>query len=94
MATIKVREIKYALQKKGFVEDVSRDHDFYTFFYNGKKTQIFTKISHGDDEINGFLISKMAGQVKLSNPLFKDLINCPLTEEVYKNILVHNGFIS
>ena len=37
------------LMRKGFVEDSSKHHVFLHFYYEGKKTPLYTKCSHGAD---------------------------------------------
>ena len=93
MANMKVRNIKTALLKKGFVESPYRDHHFYTFFYQGTKTSIRTKISHGETDIDDGLISAMAKQVHLNKPDFAQLVECPLSEEEYIIRLIEKGSI-
>jgi hypothetical protein len=41
----KARDVKKALKLKGFREE-ERDHWYYFFYHAGKKTDIYTKISH------------------------------------------------
>jgi predicted RNA binding protein YcfA (HicA-like mRNA interferase family) len=89
---MKSRDIRKALLQKGFKISNS-DHTFYTFYYRGKKTNIFTKISHGETDISVSLISKMARQIKLSKNEFKSFVDCPLTAELYLEHLTANSFI-
>lgn len=92
MATMKTDKIKASLQRKGFEKD-NGDHQYYTLYCNGKKTQIFTKISHGKGEIGEPLLGIMAKQTKLSKKDFLDLINCPLTKERYIEMMETQGYI-
>jgi predicted RNA binding protein YcfA (HicA-like mRNA interferase family) len=86
----KARDVEAALKSKGFQDSKKkgRDHTYYFFHYNGKKTNIFTKISHGESEIHDKNCSSMAKQIKLDNTQFKNFVNCPLTEQDYLKILV------
>jgi predicted RNA binding protein YcfA (HicA-like mRNA interferase family) len=86
---LKVREIKKALTSKGFKEGEKRDHLYYFLYYEGKKTAVFTKISHGEQEINDNLCAQMAKQTKLTNVQFRKLVDCGLTGEGYITILIH-----
>jgi hypothetical protein len=88
----KARDVRSALLQKGFTEE-KRHHCFYFLQYDGKKSSINTKISHGmvDSDISEGLLSAMAGQVRLSNPQFKDLIDCPLDGKQYVAILLAAG---
>lgn len=87
MANLKTNKIEKSLQKKGFVKD-DGDHHFYIFFYNGQKTSIRTRISHGETDIAEPLISKMAKQVRLRKADFYDLVNCPLSVDEYIEKLI------
>ena len=85
---IRVRDVKQALISKGFEEGRKRDHFYYFLLYEGKKTGIFTKISHGEREINDNLCSQMAKQVRLSNHQFRDLVDCALEKQPYIDLLI------
>jgi len=82
LATLKARKILSGLEKKGFVQ-AEGDHTYLILYVNGKKTSIRTKVSHGSNEINDYLITKMSMQVKLERKKFLDLVNCPLSLERY-----------
>jgi predicted RNA binding protein YcfA (HicA-like mRNA interferase family) len=89
----KAQDVKAALLKKGFQESSKRDHEFYFFHYGGKKTNIFTKISHGEREIHDKNCSSMAKQMKLTGPQFRDFVSCPLKEKEYLEILIKLGHV-
>jgi hypothetical protein len=83
-----VRDVKRALLKKGFREvKKGHDHIFYLFFHGEKKTQILTKLSHGEREIRDPNCSNMAKQMKLSNPQFREFVDCSLEMQHYLKIL-------
>lgn len=85
--SIKTRKISSSLQSKGF-EKIESDHTFYWFFLEGLRTHIKTKISHGKNEYGDYLLSAMRKQLKLNSPLeLKDLINCPMSQERYIELL-------
>ncbi|MBW0179189.1 hypothetical protein [Sediminibacterium sp.] len=91
MAIIDSKKARQSLLKKGFrLSD--GDHHFYLYYYNGKVVAK-TKISHNDQEINDWLISKMHKQCQISKSDFFDLINCPLDEEGYIEILKNKGLL-
>ena len=93
MATLKTRKIINSLTAKGFMPQ-NGDHKYLLFFVNGKKTRIKTKVSHGEDEIGDFLISQMQQQTHLKKKQdFLDLVNCPLSQRDYENILRSQGDI-
>lgn len=92
MSSLKTRKIKTSLKKKGFKEG-NGDHKYYFLYINDRKTSIFTKISHGEGEINDFLIKQMSKQTRLEKNEFLDLINCPLSYEEYIELLKQRGHL-
>src|SRR5205823_4623038 len=50
---------------------------------DGKKTRIYTKVSHGEKEIPDNLLGAMARQLNLNKKQFLELVDCPLTREIY-----------
>jgi hypothetical protein len=86
----KARDVEAALKQKGFEpgEKKRRDHLFFFFYYNGKKSNIFTKMSHGESEIHHKNCAFMAKNIKLSNPQFNEFVDCNLTGEAYLKFLV------
>jgi len=86
------REVIAGLLKKGFVRR-ENDHTFLHYFANGKKTPIFTKISHGEKEVGDPLLNIMARQLRISRRELLDLIDCPLSEENYAKGLRTAGHI-
>jgi predicted RNA binding protein YcfA (HicA-like mRNA interferase family) len=91
MVTFNVREVLSGLEKKGFIRSEG-DHTFLIFYVNGKKTSIHTKVSHGSNEINDYLINRMSIQVKLEKKKFIDMVNCPFTLEDYIKELEAQGY--
>lgn len=59
------KDVAAGLERKGF-QLRDNDHSFYHLYVDGKKTMIFTKISHGEKEIHDSLLGAMARQVKLN----------------------------
>ncbi len=95
MTVFKARDICSALKKKGFVEDPSSDHIRYTLYVNGKKTRIFTFISHDFREYGEKLISEVKKQLRLqSKNELQDFIKCPMTGEEYTKLLIERDHIS
>lgn len=92
MACFKARKVKQSLAKKGFIED-SGDHYYFVLYENGKKTPVYTKTSHNDQDIGNPLISLMSQQLHLTKSQFLDLINCPLSKEEYIKILKNKNII-
>ena len=93
MATLKTREIRSSLLKKGFVAR-NNDHEYFQLVVDGKGTQIKTHISHGEIEIDDSLISRMGKQTYLSKSEFMDLVNCPLSKEAYIEMLIGKGLVT
>ncbi|HRP61922.1 MAG TPA: hypothetical protein PK400_01365 [Phycisphaerales bacterium] len=86
------KDVAFGLQAKGF-ECREGDHKFFHFLNDGKKTIIFTKISHGEKEIHDGLLATMARQVRLTKKQFNDLVDCPLDLDEYKELLRKSGAI-
>jgi hypothetical protein len=83
-------EIRKNLKKKGFTEDVKRDHVYLNHYYEGKSTGAYTKVSHGGnkDDVGHDLVKAMKMQLRLStNAEVSDLAKCPMSEERYIAIL-------
>jgi predicted RNA binding protein YcfA (HicA-like mRNA interferase family) len=87
-----VRDVMAGLERKGFVRRNSKDSYFH-LWVAGKKTPIYTKMSHGEREIHDGLLAAMARQVRLSTHQFGQLIDCPLTVEQYIRQLREGGQI-
>ena len=83
----KARDVKRALQSKGFVEESSH-HWRYFFYYLGKKSHIRTKISHSETDISKGLCSAMARDMKLTGPQFEEFVDCDLTAQGYIDLLI------
>jgi len=92
MSTYKTKDMGSALSKKGFKIHQSH-HTFYVFYFNGKKTNIKTFISHGKKEYGDALISAMKKQLHLSREEFDDLISCPLKEEMLVRLYLERKVI-
>lgn len=86
------RDVTKALSKKGFRQREG-DHKYYHLYVAGKKTPIFTKVSHGEQEIGDPLVSGMAKQLKLSTGQFRSLVDCQLEESAYLDLLREQGQI-
>ena len=85
--TRKGRDIDSALCQKGFRRAIDGDHICY--FFSG--SHVKTKISHGmmGRDIGPELLGLMAKQLHLTKKQFLLLIDCTMTEEMYREIL-HN----
>ena len=90
---LKAKDASKALKKKGFSEDKKRDHFYYFFCHDGKKSNIYTKISHNETDLGLPLCSVMARQIKLSVSDFKEFVDCKLSAEKYLEILTSNNLL-
>jgi hypothetical protein len=84
----KARDVHAVLKSKGFQDKNTQDHVYYFFYYKGKKTNIFTKISHGEREIHDKNCASMAKQMKLNNSQFREFVDCALTAAAYLKFLL------
>lgn len=76
------------LKKKGFVDSPTKsvDHKYLEFYHKGKLV-LYTKISHGNSDLENHLIKQMSNQCKLSKKEFMDLANCPMSKDEYLGVL-------
>lgn len=89
------RKVEAALSAKGFVR-TEGDHAFFIYYSEtGKKSSVRTKTSHGTGhrDIADVLVAQMAKQCRLTNALFRDLINRPLDRAAYEAKLVEQGLV-
>ena len=93
MQPYKAREVRKALQTKGFKEE-NRDHYYYFLYYKGRKSNIYTKISLHQSEISKALCAAMARQIKLTSSQFHQFVDCALTGEAYVKLLLELRHIS
>lgn len=92
VSVIKTRDIESALLRKGFRPD-NKDHEYLWLFVGGKKTSIKTKLSYGIREYGDDLLAQVKKQLRLTKPQLMDLVECPMSEAAYVDILKKNGQI-
>lgn len=92
MASYKTSQFRQALEKKGFIIDQTH-HEMYWYFLDDKKTSLKTRISHSEKEYDDFLLSERKKQLHLSKSDFKLFVECPLTAEQYKKILLDSKIV-
>ena len=90
----KTRHVAISLCAKGFREDHKRDHRYYFYYHNGKKSSIHTKISHNADEIDDYLGSAMSRQMRLTRDQFTKFVECPLKAEEYLKLMIQAQHLS
>jgi hypothetical protein len=95
MPTHKTRKIVSSLTKKGFSPKKGKSkHIKYTLYANGKKTSIFTWVSHGLDEYEDRLLNAMRKELHLETSReLEDLIECPMSAEALLSLLTKRGEI-
>jgi hypothetical protein len=54
---------------------------------DGEKKKVYTHYSHGAKECDGYILGRMAKQLRLSRSQLNDLIDCRLGAEAYVKIL-------
>jgi len=89
---MKAKLVSRGLKKKGFQIRKGKDK-FYHLYVDGVKTSVFTKISHGEDEIHDGLLGPMSRQCHLSRDEFNNLVACPMAEDDYIALLRRKGIL-
>lgn len=87
------RDVMAGLEKKGFSKR-ENDHTFFHLWVDGKKTKVFTKVSHGEKELSDNLLGMMARQLNLNKKQFLDLVDCTLSLDAYVKSLRTAGVVS
>lgn len=59
MKSYKARELEEALKSHGFLLDRSTSDKVYYLWHGGKKTSVFSKVSHGRGEVLGHRLMAM-----------------------------------
>ena len=90
---LKAEAIDKALTAKGFVSKNAKHHVMYWFYHEGKKSQIRTRISFGENEIGTGLIAAMARETKLRKSDFLALIECSLSADEYREKMLTEGHV-
>ena len=89
------QEIAHALQEKGFRRAQGpRDHDYYCFYYRGKRTAARTKLSRGTGyrEYDDRLFQLMRKSLCLNTTAqVRELLACPMNEARYIDLLRSSG---
>lgn len=88
----KTGAVRRNLCKKGFV--VKNSHHAYFYFYrNGKRTDLYTYLSHGSDsrDLDHRILSRMKAQLGLdSHWQLQSLLQCTMSESQYVRWLIDN----
>jgi hypothetical protein len=83
--TLKTKNIKLSLCKKGFRES-NTDHKVFWFYIDGARASIRTKFSHSAIEVDDNLIHLMANQIHLTKSEFVKFVICEISELEYIEI--------
>ncbi|MDV0443402.1 hypothetical protein [Methanorbis rubei] len=82
MSVLKADVVRKVLKKKGFVPESGRQrHVRYYFEDNGEVAAVKTHMSHNDQDVNDFLQSQMAAQLRMSKAEFLEMISCAVDHE-------------
>ena len=87
---LKRKKLVHALRQKGFKEETKdRDHDFFRLVREGIKEAVYTKVSRGTGyrDLGPQLVSRIRRQLKLEGNELSQLVECPLSEEGYIQLL-------
>lgn len=91
------RDVIRALRKKGFVEERCGHHIYLHHYHDGRASGAYTYVSHGadSDDLGPAIVRAMRSQLKLeTNREVTELVNCPMTQDRYTELLVERGVIS
>ena len=87
----KQKAVERALESKGFVEEKTH-HRYYVYWtVAGRKTTVRTYTSHGNPDLNDYLLGKMAEQCRLTKAQFVGLVDCPFTRDDFEGSLSDQG---
>lgn len=90
----KARQVEAGLRTKGFRYLNSRHRKLYYYGLNGEQTPVATLLSHGGNrDLNDHLLAQMARQCRLTRREFDRLIDCPLSQAQYEQLLSERGHI-
>jgi hypothetical protein len=92
MGTKTTQKIRQSLTKKGFAEDITH-HRMFWLYINDKRTNIRTRFSHGEKECGDYRLGQIAQELRLNKQELENLINCPMSQETYIQILESKGEI-
>lgn len=95
MKPYKARELEDALKKKGFALDRATDDKIYYLWFEGRKTQVWTKISHGSgEELRFRLLKLIQRQLCLDTQAqLRDFIEGGMDGAAYISFLITKGVI-
>ena len=90
------KKINKNLPKKGFVKEADNHHIYFHHHYNGLATGAYTYISHSKKicDYSGKILTNVRKQLELDSNLdVLNLVNCPMKEDEYNEILRQKGLV-
>lgn len=90
--SLKAADVDRMWGKLGYEIDDKRDH-VKAYLYVDGKLIAWTKRSHGKPKIEGPVIHMIRKQMQLNRRQFEDAIMCPLTRDMYHEILREQGYL-
>ncbi len=97
MTSYKSTVIEAALTKKGFQKTKVNKrihHKKYTLFVDGRKTSVYTFISHKKMDYSRNLLSAVKKELCLdTSEELNDLISCPMSYKAYLELLREKDYI-
>lgn len=91
MRVRKPLDIEKALLQKGFIKESDSHHHYYYLKVNGKKTDLYTYLSHGkkSKDYGKKLMNKVKSQLRFTDSSKAELfLDCPMTEAQYIAMLL------
>ncbi|WP_158798342.1 type II toxin-antitoxin system HicA family toxin [Pedobacter sp. L105] len=96
MRARKPKDIEKALLKKGFISNEESHHKYYILHYDGKKTDIYTYLSHSKrtEDYGTNLMQKIKQQLRFNNTRSAErFLDCPMTQNEYIEMLKQSNSI-
>lgn len=95
MKTRKTKDIQRVLLKKGFKIHPEKDHhQYYILTIDGKKQSVRTYFSHSLKEYNPYLMNLIKKELKFTDSnKAEQFFDCPMTEEMYIQMLKESNII-
>ena len=93
MASYRTDDFIGSLESKGFVRDTTH-HNMFWYYYEGRRTSVRTRTSHGEREFDDALFHQRRKQMGgLSRKQMNDFIDCPLSAADYAKHLIGGGLV-
>ena len=90
-----VRGCRSALLKKGFESERQTTDEMFYLYYQGKKTSVHTKLSHGRGEVlRDKILGMLRRQLRLETAgQFRDFVECPMSGDDYAAYLLEKRVV-